>query len=544
MNGLKISRIRAKNVLTWKILDLVIPENQVLGVQGGNYSGKSNLVDIVFLAFFNKTLRAHRKDSVVTDGEKDWSLELDFSVGGHSYSVIRGSNYCSFKQLGDKNPVVGVLAVNEKMAQTLNCTFSQFSNISYLGQNRNQSLASLTASDRRKIISPFLDLPDFKRLNDKVKVESRQADRDHVLYEERVSSLSQRIEQAGVADALKISTLKKNQSDLKEKLIPSQTKYNAIQKRVAQFEEKENSVETEILEMGLAIREKETAQEGYSSILKMLKSSSSRCPACFSFPTEDSKTEASSFARKKLKGVVLSLESCREEESTRKIFLKKIRSILSSLKKEKAAIGQVFHDSMNQLKALKQEIAHLESNESVAPLRAQLSLARKGFSLASHRLENLDFWSTALGSRGLPSFLLEEVIEDLSGRVTVYLNDILPGVVCRFHYDRDIKVSITNNGRSRSFEACSGAERRLIDLASSFALRDIALERYGNAPSFVLLDEIFDSLDDDHLQVVQLWLNKLKGCTVLLITHNTSMKDWLPSVKEVHYDPERGSYFN
>lgn len=540
-----INRITATNIFTWRKLDLAFPKSTILGIQGGNFTGKSNLIDIILIALYNRTVRSHVKSSWVTDGEKNWSVTLDFHSGSLQCQIIRGSRVNSLRV--GSTTTTGVSAVNEKLSEILKCSFSQFINVSYLGQNRLSSVASSTDSDRRSLLEPLSNLPDFKLLKNQARYDSSNLGKQLSVFEDRISRLERQIEKATTVNNRDLQELNDKRSKILLKLEKDQIIFNKTKALVSKLDASVDDLSDTLGTLELHVQEHETKIEHFKSISLILNSASSRCPSCFSIPTSDTRKEALKFTKEQIEIHKNYRDKFLAEKTKQNNFKKLEMDKLLKAKKVKKELRYKFINLTSDLKNINKDLKSLNLNKDLKSLKKLLEVAKKGRSSCHEDLKYSDFWEKSLNSKGLPSYLMKNVVKSLSSRVTSYLNDILSGVRINFFHSEDngaVKCEIiSKNGNTRGFFACSGAERRLIDLACSFAMRDIAAEKYGSVSDFLILDEIFDSLDEAHLEGVQQWLTKLKGVTVLLISHNQTMKDWLPEVRTVKYTEKLGSYF-
>ena len=76
------------------------------------------------------------------------------------------------------------------------------------------------------------------------------------------------------------------------------------------------------------------------------------------------------------------------------------------------------------------------------------------------------------------------------------------------------------------YAANSAGERRRIDLCIAFALGDLVSNRANKRFNILILDEVFDHLDEAGIESVMLLLNKLSSVreSVFVITHNDTLK--------------------
>jgi DNA repair exonuclease SbcCD ATPase subunit len=102
-----------------------------------------------------------------------------------------------------------------------------------------------------------------------------------------------------------------------------------------------------------------------------------------------------------------------------------------------------------------------------------------------------------------------------------------------------ISLEVEGAGGGHGYRGASGGERRRCDIALLFALAEVAGAAHGLKPGLLLLDEVFDALDDDGVEAVCQVLGDLgETRQVVVISHNDRLVDRLP--KRLHLRVEAG----
>lgn len=85
------------------------------------------------------------------------------------------------------------------------------------------------------------------------------------------------------------------------------------------------------------------------------------------------------------------------------------------------------------------------------------------------------------------------------------------------------KLSVTLD--NRDYQTFSGGEKRKIDLALALAQRDLALSISGTSSNILILDEIFDNLDETAISSVSNMFSKVSTeiDSMFVITHMPSV---------------------
>jgi DNA repair exonuclease SbcCD ATPase subunit len=87
----------------------------------------------------------------------------------------------------------------------------------------------------------------------------------------------------------------------------------------------------------------------------------------------------------------------------------------------------------------------------------------------------------------------------------------------------------------------SGSEVDLANLALRVAISEHVRFQSGGAVGLLVLDEVFGPLDDERKERMLLALERLRGRfrQVLVVTHDSAIKEQLPAAIQVHKLPGR-----
>jgi len=155
---------------------------------------------------------------------------------------------------------------------------------------------------------------------------------------------------------------------------------------------------------------------------------------------------------------------------------------------------------------------------------------------------------TGFSPSGIPSLIIQNVLDDLQIEANNMLNQIKPGLQLGFIVEKtkddgtqddtlDIKYYV--NGKDREFNQLSGAMKVSATFSLKLGLSSLLQKRMGTDIKFLLLDEIEDSLDkagvDAFADIVKFFQ---KDFTILVITHNDYLKDKFASAILVEQDAD------
>jgi DNA repair exonuclease SbcCD ATPase subunit len=161
--------------------------NGIVGVFGKNYSGKSSVIDTLLFTIFNNSTKNIRKNINYINYDKDQaSAKAHIRIGNESYIVERKLE--KYKKSGKFEAKSEVHFANKSNKETLNQldkkntdkqiqkvfgNFEDFLLTSVSSQLNSLSFINEGTTRRREVLSRFLGLDIFSKINDLIKVETR-----------------------------------------------------------------------------------------------------------------------------------------------------------------------------------------------------------------------------------------------------------------------------------------------------------------------------------------------------------------------------------
>lgn len=130
-----------------------------------------------------------------------------------------------------------------------------------------------------------------------------------------------------------------------------------------------------------------------------------------------------------------------------------------------------------------------------------------------------------LGNNGIKAYIFESSMGMLNEVLESYSKVL--GFRIVFGVDlssarKDFTTNITKDGVDVFYEELSGGEKQLVSLAMAFAMNEVITGPKGINIAF--LDEVFESLSDDNIEVVVELIKKIyKNRALFLITHQKSL---------------------
>lgn len=179
--------------------------------------------------------------------------------------------------------------------------------------------------------------------------------------------------------------------------------------------------------------------------------------------------------------------------------------IISELKKEKP--------NTEELEKVKREINTLESK--LSPLQSRINY------LETQLGDCLWVIKDPLSNSGIKAFIFSQMIKKVNHKLLNY-SHIINGQI-QFGVDlgtgnRDFYITINRDGHIRFYADLSGGEQQLINICIAFSMYDTISE--SNPFNLLVLDEVFEGLDDENVEIVgDLVKQKSRGRSLFVITH-------------------------
>jgi DNA repair exonuclease SbcCD ATPase subunit len=207
----------------------------------------------------------------------------------------------------------------------------------------------------------------------------------------------------------------------------------------------------------------------------------------------------------------------------KRLFLEKIEKVKSEI-------------SLNEMliKNKEKEEYNLSILENYLSEKERLELERKNLDEDKSKIEDLseilNFWKNGFSSSGIPSLLIDESIPFLNTTVSNYLDLVGGRYKASFdtlsttksgEYRDKINVNVLDTQtKANNRKQLSGGQTRIIDIAILLSLCDLQNNIQDMKTNILLLDEIFDSLDDQNIGYVSSLLRTLvKDKSINIISH-------------------------
>jgi DNA repair exonuclease SbcCD ATPase subunit len=525
-------------------------------IVGTNGAGKSTLLDALCFVLFNKPYRKINKPQLVNStNEKGCLVEIDFRVGGKSYTVRRGIKPNVFDILvnGEMLHKEADDRANQKILEEniLKLNYKSFTQIVILGSAGFTPFMQLQSSHRREVIEDLLDIRVFSAMNNLIKEDIRQnretirsldikknAAKDKVEMQENfiedleargmetINNKYEKIKEIDLdIDALMLKNRKLNH-DLDEK-----------QEEVSKFA----NANKKLRQLGNI---KGTLSQKVSTLTENHKffEENTVCPTCKQGIEEsfrlDRIVEAQSKLQELKEGFQKLEESIKEEENRELQFTnlsKEVTSLTHGISQNNTRISGLQRQSRDLQSEIQTITDQLQNRNSE---HEKLEEYREGlqsiFNQLAKKKEEVNYQSFAydlLKDGGVKTKIIKKYLPLINQQVNRYLQ--LMDFYINFKLDEEFNETIKSPIHDKfSYSSFSEGEKMRIDLALLFTWREVARFKNSANTNLLIMDEVFDSsLDgfgtDDFLKIIRF---VIKDANIFVISHKTEMYDKFQNV--------------
>ncbi|MDO7242234.1 AAA family ATPase [Acinetobacter baumannii] len=257
--------------------------------------------------------------------------------------------------------------------------------------------------------------------------------------------------------------------------------------------------------------------------------------------------------RKNLEAEISELEDQLKQLPTLQAKLEKLKqdAQAQSLAKERKkiaeeAVARIKAESREKLNEVSPFVAQLKdlNDKKVKYLKARED-KQKAADSALEKVELANMAVNIFGPAGVRAHILDTVTPFLNSRTSEYLGALSDGNIhatwstlsatAKGELKEKFSITVANDSGGSSFKKLSGGEKRKVRLATALALQDLVMSRATKPINLWIADEIDYALDESGLERLMVVLDRKarERGTVLIISHQSGLKDWVDLVIEV-----------
>jgi len=545
--------IRWKNFLSTgnQYTEVALNGHSTTLIVGTNGAGKSTVLDALTFALFNKPFRKISKGQLTnTTNEKDCKVEVEFTLSGTSWKVVRGIKPNIFEIWKDGTVMNQFASANDQQKwleqNVLKMNFKSFTQIVILGSTAFVPFMQLTASNRREVIEDLLDIKIFSSMNNLIKDKIRVVREDIKTLELKKESLTDKVSmQENFIEELEQQS-KENIEDknsrirkLGDEICVLMLKNEHTEDQVFGLTEEQEKVTgaTEKLRKFGGLKGK--ISQKVTTITKEHKffTENTVCPTCTQEIEEDFRINKIADAQNKAKELqsgYKELEEAIKKEEEREhqftILSKEITKLTHGISKNNTRISgyqRQVRDLESEIQRITEQLANRNTeHEKLATFRENLQTTYEDLISKKETVTYYDFSYGLLRDGGVKAEIIKKYLPLINQQVNRYLQ--MMDFYINFTLDEEFNETVESPiHEDFSYASFSEGEKMRIDLALLFTWREVARFKNSVNTNLLIMDEVFDSsLDgfgtDEFLKIIRY---VIKDANIFVISHKTGMED-------------------
>ena len=551
-------KIRWKNFLSTgnQFTEVSLCDNTTSLIIGTNGAGKSTILDALCFSLFGKPFRKINKPQLINStNEKDCRVEIEFTLSGIQWKVIRGIKPGIFEiwKNGSLMDQASSVVDQQKWFEqnVLKMNFKSFTQIVILGSSTFVPFMQLTSSNRREVIEDLLDIRIFSNMNAVIKEKIREIKENIKVLELKKDSVNDKV-------SMQKEFIQKVERDSEFMIDAKQNRISGLESEMVDHLQKIEKYNDQIVEKQLEFDDwsgdknklkklnelKGKISHRIDSVVKEHKffTSNTVCPTCTQSIEEDFRINKITDAQnksKELQSGFLELEEAIKEEEERERQLKSITREITNLTHGISTNNVTVSEIRKQIKCLESEIQKLASqlanknseHEKLDSFKKKLKEILNELSESRERINYYDFSYSLLKDGGVKTKIIKKYLPLINNQVNRYLQ--MMDFYINFTLDEEFNETIRSPiHEDFSYSSFSEGEKMRIDLALLFTWREVARMKNSVNTNLLIMDEVFDSsLDgfgtEEFLKIIRY---VIKDANVFIISHKESLHDKFENV--------------
>jgi DNA repair exonuclease SbcCD ATPase subunit len=551
---IKFQTLKWKNFLStgnyFNEIDLLKASTNL--VVGQNGAGKSTMLDALSFALFGKPHRKITKNQLInTINNKDCSVEVQFSVNGMEYRVVRGIKPAKFEiwkddvMINQSSHAREYQEILEK--NVLQMSHKSFHQIVVLGSSSFVPFMQLNSTSRRDVIEDLLDINIFSKMNTilKEKISHLKTEIEGNSHQIEVVKTKISAQRKYIRDLTAINTAHRKEKE--SHIIELQDEIRIINDNNSVLSKTVNALLPTVTTQLASIRgNKQQLDQYYAQFNAQVKTvvkdakffdENEHCPTCDQDIAEDLRTSKKDAATSKAKELKHAMDKAKEK-------LTEYQSEIDSLEEQLQLCmndQNKLHHNQQTIERLHRDIDRIRVDmDGMVDSDGDQSQANRDLETLEGESHSLTDTKYVLSEKSAYNRIASELLRD-TGIKTKIIKQYIPVInqltnqylqILDFfvHFELDESFNETIRSRYRdafSYDSFSEGEKQRIDLSLLFTWRTIAKMKNSVSTNLLVLDETFDSsLDGEGVDNLMKIIETLKEDTnVFVISHKAELED-------------------
>lgn len=534
---IKFTEVSGSNFQSLSNVNIKLNDQGIIKIEGineyesnasSNGSGKSSCLEMIIWTIYGKTSSGISDPSNRHLGNS-CHVKLSFYINNQEYTIIRSikdKKYGTSLQLFRDNKDITSKNKTDtsKIIENDILPFSKdiFMSTIFLSQGFSNKISSLTPSAKKERIESLTEtsskIAEFKEklttLNNNYKSKSSEVNNKIAYskgikdsYQNQISDIKNKQSSMSSKDIKKYNRdeINSNIDNLKSSILEINSTIDIVDKKISNLDEIINKQKAKI-----NINTTEIAS--LSHIIQDITNDSKdkKCPTCGQIMSYGNKEDMSDIINTHKENIKLYKSIIAKTNTNLESNMSKIKNLHDT----KNSLMKDMNSKRLQINTYNNNLANIELLQNLPDYSKEINeLESKISNINKEILENTEEVSNynlsidviedsiKLVTKQFRSYLLESTIIFMNTRLQEYSNIL-------FSNSHDvIKMMLNGNnldiylGESL-YDTLSGGEKRKIDIALVLAQRDLALNISGISCNLLVLDEIFDNLDNTSIKYV------------------------------------------
>ena len=551
-------KIRWKNFLSTgnQFTEIDFEGNSTTLIIGTNGAGKSTVLDALTFSLYGKPFRKINKPQLPNSvNEKDCRVEVEFSVNGVEWKVVRGIKPNLFEIYRNDAPLDQDAAALDQQKwlekNVLKMNYKSFTQIVILGSSTFVPFMQLSAQNRRDVIEDLLDIKIFSSMGIVIKEKIRTLKEDLKVLELKKETLNDKVQ-------MQQDFIEELENRGKENIKEKESKISELLNEENDFINRNEKVNWEVQSLEQRLESHTGATEKLrklgnlkgkisnkvSTITKEHKffTENTVCPTCNQDIEETFRinriTDAQNKAKELQSGYKELEDAINKEEERERQFTtlsKEISKLNNDISKNNARISgcqRQIRDLESEIQRITDQLANRNvEDDKLTSFKENLKTTYDELATKKDTINYYDFTYSLLKDGGVKSKIIKKYLPLINQQVNRYLQmmDFYINFTLDEEFNETVQSPIHDNFSYSSF---SEGEKMRIDLALLFTWREVARMKNSVNTNLLIMDEVFDSSLDgmgtqEFLKIIRY---VIQDANVFVISHKTGLEDSFQNV--------------
>lgn len=516
---------------------LITGKNNADNKTRSNGSGKSSLIVSLIWCLFGSTPNGIKNEVVNTFYNKGCSVFVNFDVDNVNYKIRRSVKHKEYKTgLSILKNDEDISAKNKKdsndiIKEILNIDQDLFLQLIFLSQGFSNRFALYTPKVRKELLESLYNIDNdlnkfcenikikesenknkyFEINNNKVKLETTKnnAINNIAQFNGNINSLQQQI-----------SELKNTNTNITQNELDSYTaNIEELRKRYDDIMSKKTSLQIKLSNVQNEINNLQSNKYALNNKINELRSNqkSNICPTCGQVITNAEEHNHNIDEQIKEIDITISdvndkIMSYNSKLDLMKQKLSKLTNSFNDINKDISTINSTYQNKLSQFKVQVEKEANITSFENqikqfvdlINSNNIEIQKCEESIKNIEKELvdvtEKLDVISNIIRLSGnqFKAYLLEDIINQLNIELEQLSKSLFDDRIIKITCDNKLDILLND----KYYEQLSGGEQRKCDIGLIIAQRKLAQKMQSVSSNILIMDEIFDGLDDVSFNIV------------------------------------------